>query len=617
MKAKKTLKKTNPRMSFLSFAELSLILLFTMVKSYRFYIYIGLADYALPTAFLTTEALLGLYTLLLFVTRRNPSTVVFVFYAVMCLLMFADRLYFSYFSTLPGVAKLNLLKYLTGVTDSVGAILNISHFLYLVDLPVFILYFIFARKRIAKFFTYTGQYTFRYYKCALCILTAGMVLFTSVLFSAHGGYYAAIKSEIFFYHSTDLLSAMLPTPVDDVDVTKYLSHDADAKYAGIAQGKNLINIQVEALNAFPIGRYYEGQEITPNLNRLLEADTLYFDNYYWCVIGGGGTSDAEFAVNNSLYAPSNAPAYDQYTDNDYYGLPFVLKDNGYKGAYAFHGFSETFWNRYQAYPFQGFDDFISGEDLENTDTVGLGISDEQFFLQSIDYLSGYKQPFYAFLITLSSHHPFEIPAEYQELTLAPEHEGSMFADYLQSIHYVDKCIGIFLDALKETGLYDNSVITIYGDHYGLNRTNDDGFTDALIGRTYNQEEIFKIPLIVHIPGSGITETVSTTGSHMDYEPTILSLLGIQNKKAVMFGQNLLEYGISGRVYGQNQMSIGGFITDDYYAEQTALGLTVFDKKTWESLDPAAFQELTKTASKTLSDAHTLLERNQIRLSKIG
>lgn len=61
-----------------------------------------------------------------------------------------------------------------------------------------------------------------------------------------------------------------------------------------------------------------------------------------------------------------------------------------------------------------------------------------------------------------------------------------------------------------------------------------------LGKPYDREEIFNIPLIVHIPNSGITETISTTGGHLDYEPTILNLLGLRNDKAVMFGQDLVN-----------------------------------------------------------------------------
>ena len=104
----------------------------------------------------------------------------------------------------------------------------------------------------------------------------------------------------------------------------------------MAEGRNVFIIQVEALQNFVIGTSYEGQEIMPNLNAMIANDTIYFNNYSY-QIGGGNTSDAEFAVNNSLFAPESEAAYVKYENNDFYGLPFLLKNSGYTGAHAFHG----------------------------------------------------------------------------------------------------------------------------------------------------------------------------------------------------------------------------------------------------------------------------------------
>lgn len=618
MKIEKVIKDTNPRKSFLSFIELGVILLFTFVKSTRFYAYIGLAEYSYTAALITAAVLLVLYTALLLCTKKNPSTAVISVYFVMCLLMFVDRLYFTYFGSLPGIIKLKLIKYMVGVTDSVGALFSLSHFLFIIDIPIIMVYLIFIRKRVAHFVSMAAERVFYYAKIAAPILCAVLIITSLLLLHIAGGYYPALKNEVFFYHTTDVLSTFIPFGSDsEVDAAKYIAHDTDSRYAGIAEGRNLINIQVEALNEFPIGLVYEGQEITPNLNKLLEADTVYFDNYYWCVLGGGGTSDAEFAVNNSLYAPSAEATYDTYTDHDYFGIPFLLKANGYKGAYVFHGYDKTFWNRDKAYPFQGFDAFIGGSDFETKDVIGLGITDEDFYEQTVECLVTYEQPFYAFLVTLSSHHPFTLPDEYKALTLNSSHEDTMFGNYLQSIHYTDRALGYMLDLLKENGLYDNSVITIYGDHYGLGQGNDDGLTSTVIGKEYDREEYFKIPLIVHIPGSDVCETVSTTGSHVDYAPTVLALLGIENDRSVMIGQNLLSEDTVGRVYGQHQMSMGGFITDEVIGEVTATGLIVKDKETGELLDPAEYQQISDSAFKTIDEAHYILENNLIRAEKIN
>ncbi len=605
------------KLSFLPFAEMALILVLTVFKCKDFYRYIGLKGYIFPVCLLSAAVLFAFFTAISLITRKDHIMPVFVLYALMSFLMLVDRMYFNYFSSLPGISKLLLVKYMVGVTDSVQSLFSIRHFLAVIDIPFFILYFLFVRRRLISRFE-TKKSIVRTMRALCCAGVLGCVALSLIITKTRGGYYGCYKNEIFIYHATDIFRTIVPErDGGDFNIYDYIQDkDETSKYFGAASGKNLINIQVEALNAFVIGREYNGKEITPNMNALIAENSLYFDNYYWPVLGGGGTSDAEFSVNNSLYSGTSIAAYDTYTDVDFYGLPFILKENGYDAAYAFHGYDPDFWNRRTAYPQQGFDKFICRDDFDITETIGLGISDSEFFIQSSDFLSGCKQPFYAFLITLSSHHPFNIPKEYMSLDLEERHIDTLYGNYLESVHYVDAALGEFIEALKENGLYENSVITIYGDHYGLNTKNDDGFVSELLGEEYTDEEIFKIPLIVHIPGSGIKETVETTGSHIDYEPTVLALLGLHNDKAIMFGQNLLKDGVSGHVYGQNHMCVGGFITDTLYAKKSAVGLVVYDKNTMQKLDPAQYEYISEAAEKNISDCRYALEHNLVMIKNM-
>ena len=97
------------------------------------------------------------------------------------------------------------------------------------------------------------------------------------------------------------------------------------------------------------------------------------------------------------------------------------------------------------------------------DVLGWSLSDKAFFAQSLDRMKGIKQPFYSFLITLTSHHPYYVPKDARKLDTG-EFEGTMFGDYLQSIHYVDEAFGQFAEQMKEQGLWDNTILLIYGDH---------------------------------------------------------------------------------------------------------------------------------------------------------
>ena len=135
-----------------------------------------------------------------------------------------------------------------------------------------------------------------------------------------------------------------------------LSVTEPGKYFGIGKNRNLIVIQVESLQNFVVNKKYGDTEITPNLNYLINNDSFYFPNYYQ-QLGLGNTSDAEFITNNSIYPTTEGQAYSLYQNNEFYGLPWQLKEIGYK-TLAMHGHDKSFWNRDKAYSAQGFDTIL-------------------------------------------------------------------------------------------------------------------------------------------------------------------------------------------------------------------------------------------------------------------
>ena len=172
-----------------------------------------------------------------------------------------------------------------------------------------------------------------------------------------------IKSENIVYHIRDFINVTFDfkKDIDFEEVFKVKEVIKDENY-GIANGKNIVVIQVEALQNFVINREYNGKELTPFLNSLIGNNSFYFNNYYYQV-GGGNTADAEFTVNNSLLSTTTDAAYMKYFENTYYGLPHILKDNGYKKAEAYHAYNRDFWNRETAYVNQGFDNYFASRRL--------------------------------------------------------------------------------------------------------------------------------------------------------------------------------------------------------------------------------------------------------------
>jgi phosphoglycerol transferase MdoB-like AlkP superfamily enzyme len=309
------------------------------------------------------------------------------------------------------------------------------------------------------------------------------------------------------------------------------------KYFGAESGKNLIIIQVESLENSVINKRISGHEITPNLNQLAK-DGLYFDNYY-AQVGPGNTADAEFSTMDSLYPLPDDVVFIDYAKNTYHALPQLLVNNGYK-TYSMHGDVPTFWNRSNIYPSLGYQKAYDLDDYVVTRPVGKGpsdLGDEDLFSQSLPLLAGFKQPFMATLITMSSHTPFILPDDLQTLQIPVDTTLTINQQqYLESVHYTDKAIGEFVDGLKANGLYDNSVILIWGDHGSFT-----GITQALGQDKNTLPELAnsQVPMILLAPGTNLSGITGIPSSHLDIYPTVANLFGINAPKTIL-GQDLLN-----------------------------------------------------------------------------
>ncbi|MGG7187588.1 LTA synthase family protein, partial [Clostridium butyricum] len=171
-------------------------------------------------------------------------------------------------------------------------------------------------------------------------------------------------------------------------------------------------------------------------------------------------------------------------------------------------------------------------------------SDKTYFTQVIPMIKEMQNPFYAMTITLTSHAPFNIPEEYRELNLESELNDNKLGGYIESVHYTDKQIGMFMDLLDEEGILENSIVVFMGDHTGIHKYyNDD------IAQLSNQEEWFqdnggrRVPVIIYDPSQNVkAKTFETFGGQIDMMPTILYLLGIPSDEydQTCIGRNLLN-----------------------------------------------------------------------------
>ncbi|MBE3593577.1 MAG: sulfatase-like hydrolase/transferase [Candidatus Carbobacillus altaicus] len=311
---------------------------------------------------------------------------------------------------------------------------------------------------------------------------------------------------------------------------------------GEFQGMNLLLIQVESLQNFTIGRDVQGQALTPNLNRMLEH-AYYFPAIYPQTIEGN-SSDAELLTQTGLYPAAKGSSFYRFDDHTYPSLAKLLAEEGYD-ILAMHGDRASYWNRDRMFPTLGLHDFYDLSRLDADEMIGMGLSDRSLFRQLVDVLKERTSPFYAFVITLSTHMPFIIPEGSDSLSLDVEEGGAYAADYLKSVHYFDQTLRELLERLDEAGLLESTVIVLYGDHDGLLQKDSPSLEKALNLAEIDDETWLTtfqpIPLVIYHP-SIEGKTFSTVGGQVDILPTIFELMGISEERYNYFamGKNLFS-----------------------------------------------------------------------------
>ena len=536
-----------------------------LLKYVVYYYLIEWSKFSCVYVIISTLITYGLYYSISKSKIKHKRLLFGIMYIGFSIFMFADVMYFNYYNQTVSIKQFWQIGNVAKVPESfVATLIPLSIFI-ISDIPLVLHQFgnsvkeYVDKKTQVKNKKKTGR-----------IVVAIMLVIIIASNPMESASIAKFTGEEFFVnHTNDIIEntvgKMSEDDLSEEEVLKLISENKSqtsfsGNYSGIAAGRNVIMVQIEAMQNCMIGKDYNGITLTPTMNALIQNDTLYFDHFY-SNVGKGNTADAEFTVFNSLYPSSERECYTLYEKNNFRGLPWLLKNSGYS-TMAFHGYEGSFWNRQNAYPYQGIDNYYSMEKLNQDDIIGLGISDKSVFSQAVNIMKQSKGPFFSFVVTLTNHHPYVMDESMWEIPILDEDKDSKFASYLQTVHYTDEAIGQFINELKENGLYDNSIIIFYGDHHGLNKDMDDNdiYMSRFLGKKYDYDEMSKVPLIIHIPGSGAHETISKIGGQIDVLPTLANLMNIQLDERYVLGQDILNEE-KGFVAFTAYMPEGSFITD--------------------------------------------------------
>lgn len=466
-------------------------------------------------------------------------------------IFFAAIMYYKYYGVIVTYHALEQVNQVTAVSNSVFSLMDPYYLLIFTDI-IGMFFLLWRSDRVKKWKVRHAKKEKR--KIIPIVFVVSLMLCLFQIMPNRASMNEIVKAQemgilnyeaytIFQQENKELVDAKTITQAKVNELKGLGAADQEALLSGAAKGKNLIIIQMESFQKFLIGLNIDGKEITPNLNKLAK-ESLYFPNFYQNV-GQGNTSDAEFVVNTSFYIPPRGAATQHYADRVLPSLPRLLQGEGYDTA-TFHTNVVEFWNRGELYKALGFNRYYDKAFFGDEDKLFFGASDDALYSKTAAELKKMNEadkPFYSHVISMSAHHPFTIPEDKYRMTLPERYEGTFVGDYIRSQNYADDALGKFIEQLKKDGVWDNSLIVLYGDHLGLPiyslDNKDKELMHEIYGRDYNSGDMINIPLMIH--GEGLQpEVKEQVGGQIDLMPTVANLLGVSMDNQLHFGQDLLN-----------------------------------------------------------------------------
>lgn len=521
------------------------------------------------------------------------------------------------------LCKLGNLQYTNEIITAIPSLLKFRQILYFIDFPI-ILGFLISKKieiKKVKDFKKKPVIVMAIVIMVLCtyyhFIPESLELVTGFIYSKEN----SVKyGTIYGYHLVDVVNA-----VTNNKGTKYDSYDdmlvaykefkekqdelarkdlTSYKFKGIASEKNVIVLQLESVQNFVVNKTINGKEITPNLNKFLKENVNIANMHSTSYTT---TADSEHSVITSLYPLENGEAFSKYYGNTYDDIFKNFKDAGYYTMYA-HGNYADFWNRKNVTSKLNIDETKFLEDFDDTsELIGTYLSDELLYKQTIeDFKVAVEKgkPVFYNIVAASSHKPFKLEGikdKYSKVSIdIGDLKGTELGYYLEAINYTDYAFGIFIDLLKENNIYDDTVIVVFGDHYGMQMYDENlikflGYDKSNYNDARMQYEFSNVLCGMKIPEFENVKIESPVSKN-DIKPTLAQLCGVEDTFSIgksMFERDSYITINNGKIITREYLFDGGLwyrldngekLDFNSLDEKTKERLIVYEEETIKELD---------------------------------
>ncbi len=275
---------------------------------------------------------------------------------------------------------------------------------------------------------------------------------------------------------------------------------------------------IGSLNRDLDGGDYRGY--TPFIDSLLNV-SLSFDV---SIANGKKSIEAMPSIFASIPSLETPYTISHYANNRIKGLPALLSEKGYYSAF-FHGAPNGSMGFDSFARLAGFDDYFGLDQYpDRNDFDGIwGVWDEPFLKFFGGKLNEFSEPFLASVFTVSSHHPFEVPEQYQGRFI----KGP--APITEVVGYTDYALREFFKKVETAPWFRNTLFIITADH-----------TNELIHKEYlNNFGSYSIPVIFYKSGSELQGMKKKIAQQIDIMPTVLNYLGYDGEY-IAFGNDLFD-----------------------------------------------------------------------------
>jgi phosphoglycerol transferase MdoB-like AlkP superfamily enzyme len=311
---------------------------------------------------------------------------------------------------------------------------------------------------------------------------------------------------------------------------------------------NVVVVMMESFSARYVGACGAARSFTPSFDALAREGIL-FDR---TLSAGTHTHQGIFAI--QLGFP-NLPGYETLMESGVANQPFrsaarIFGDRGYRTMFLYNG--DFAWDNMRGFfNKQGVDRFIGRDEMAGdaryVDEV-WGVSDGDVFTRANrEFEAASKEgPFYATIMTLSNHAPFQVPPV---PGAAPITDQGEYNGRLTAMRYADWAVGQFVAEARKLSYFQNTLFVFVGDH---------GFHVPPM-MTELHLLYHHVPLLFFAPaltdqGGRVEHRIA---SHNNVIPSILGLLGITDSPHAAWARSLFNDAFADENFAVFKNSGGG------------------------------------------------------------